>query len=124
MGNCVCRSVSALETDPTVTSYSEVGETVILHKRKCSTFPGGLLYTQDNSLLFKPQTGCFCCVRRYKLSKVGRIEVIEDEVMKYLSSSEIKLSPGLRIGVHPDITILVSTPDAVEFGQKLQSASN
>lgn len=69
-------------------------------------------------------SGCFCCTRHHTLSKVRSVEVIEDEVMKYLPDSEIKLSPGLRVGIIPDITILVSTPEAVQFSQQLKTASN
>lgn len=82
------------------------------------------MYIEGGCLLYKGYSGCFCCVKQYRLSKVHRVEVIEDETMKYQPKLAIKLSPGLRIGVVPDITILVSTTDAVQFGGQLKTASD
>ena len=121
-----------MEGDSSVTAYSEVKEIVVLRGVGSSTYQGGVVYIQGSDLFYEADCvgGCLCCTCRRKhftLSKIHRVELIEDEVVKYKPkpNQKIELSPGIRISVHKDTTVLVSlATDANEFSRHLKTASN
>lgn len=120
-----------MEGDTTVTTYSEVREMVVLRGVGSSTYEGGLLYIQEADLFYEAQCvgGCLCCTccrKRFRLSKIHRVELIEDELVKYKAKAnqKIQLSPGIRISVHKDTTVLVSMAEAEEFSRHLKAASH
>ncbi len=132
MGCLLCHSLSAVESDQALIS-SAVKEMVLLKGTYSSTYNDGLMYIkQDGAYYLNYERGrggclcCSCCRNRYILNRISRVELIEDEVMRYTTKNSIDLSPGVRIIVASSsgdtTTLLVAMEDAAEFASKLRSA--
>ena len=61
--------------------------------------------------------------KQFKLSQISGVEVVADKVVQYGKYKCIKLSPGLKISVGSDTTLLVAMHDAATFGSELVQVS-
>lgn len=125
MGCCLCRPETDVEQDPSVVSYAEVGDIIItrgsVRLLGLGRYSRGLMYIQGDSFYYVTKCGsklCCCKCFRYsfKLSDIDQVDM--------LNRSSLNLPPGLRISVHPDITILAGMPDAATFARPLSKMSN
>ncbi len=108
--------------------HSKVGDTVILDgdkvvlsSRGCCM---GTLYTTDNFLHYVSRLRgvehCFMrSKKRFRLSKIARVEVIQDKLVQYRDSKCIRLSPGLKISVDTNTTLWIAMHEAESFASEL-----
>lgn len=132
MGCCLGRPVIEVKQDPSVSSYTEVGDIIIAVGLSHTIVRGssGLMYIQGDSLYYELISGsslccCKCCMRRFQLSQIDTVEIVDSQQMMTIGSGHaICLAPGLKISAHPNTTVLVAMPDAVSFALQLTEASN
>ena len=127
MGCCFCHSASSVVENPDVTSRTLVEKVVVLRGTRTGSTERGLAYIKNDYLNYEPPCGlCLCCTlcrNRHRLTKISRVEYIEDEMLLYRKDKGINLSPGLRVTVPKnDTTLLIATPEAETFTSELKSA--
>ena len=116
-----CCSLPDLQNDPSVAYSTEVGDISIFRGISTVQVRGcckGLMYVQDNSLIY---LCCRCCERRFELTQIEEIEVIYNQTV-YPSSAPILLS-WLKLTISPNVTVMVTMPDAVNFARLLAQSS-
>ena len=114
MGCCLCNPLPAVQKDPSVSHFTPVGDTAIVHGTRvvqiCSSCPG-VLYLQDDTLNYR------CCkFYKYscKLSDIEKVEVIHNVSYRvFLLNTD--LYPGLKITVRPDTLLFVAVQNAEIF---------
>ena len=78
------------------------------------------MYVQDNSLIY---LCCQCCKRRFELTQIEEIKVIYNQtVYRSVGNSPILLS-WLKLTISPNVTVMVTMPDAVNFARLLAQSS-
>lgn len=126
MGCCV--SASEVKEDASVVMACDVKDIVLIVGPFTRTAWNGVMYVQGDSFYYQSGCGksllcCKACRWSFKLSEITRVELFENEIMKCRLSRSIRLSPGLRIKLFPNVTIVVSMPDAEKFASQLQKSA-
>ena len=141
---CCCSHLavdSDVRLDPSVSSHIEVDDIAItigvrkVRRVAMSYAVNSVMYIEGDLLHYETRHTKTLCGTFYKhyVFQLSRIEVVD--MFEYVTfpvglcyRRNIQLSPGLRISVNPNITVLVSMPvtrnDAEKFARVLAEASN
>ena len=111
-----------------VSAHSRTGNTVIFHDDQVVFSSTGCcighLYATDNHLHYvSKRKGRKQCLTRYKrrfrLSRVNRVEVIKDCYVEYGKSKCMKFPSGLKLSIGTNTTLVVAMHDAETLASKL-----
>ena len=143
MGCCLCRPITSVSRDPTVTIRATVGDVFfdygLYQSYNVGGCASGLMYVKEDSLVYE----CICCGRlcclfcrccgsccgkSFDLDELTSVEVLENQSFSIRDRQSvlwINLNPGLRIKVKrpsgTEVTVLVQMQDAHEFAAQLSS---
>lgn len=142
MGCCLCRPMTSVTHDPTVTIRATVGDVFfdygVYQSYSVGGCNSGLMYVKEDRLVYDCTCCgrlcclccrcCACCGESFDLDSVTSVEVMENQSFSIRDRQAvlwINLNPGLRMIVKRssgyEVTVLVQMQDAHEFAAQLSS---